>query len=113
MGVEPATSVSVVEDCGPRQTPQCRHLTCTLASWSDTIERAIHYIPVVAQKPSAIRQAASVFFHEFIRNSAVVVYRRMLRSNSSYRLNHALVVKLYHPYRLNFPVTFAYLINES
>jgi len=29
-----------------------------------------------------------------------------------YRLNHAIVVKLYHPY-LNFPVTFAYLICES
>ena len=31
-----------------------------------------------------------------------------------YRLNHVIVVKLYHPYtHHNFPVTFAYLISES
>ena len=29
-----------------------------------------------------------------------------------YHLNHAIVVKLYHPCILNFPETFAYLINE-
>jgi len=30
-----------------------------------------------------------------------------------YRLNHAIVVKLYHPVYSNFPLTFAYISGES
>jgi len=40
--------------------------------------------------------------------------KRTLRDNFYYRLKHAMVVKLYHPYtQLSRNVTFPYLIGES
>ena len=45
-------------------------------------------------------------------SSLVLCDRRTSRANSNYRLNHAVVVKLYHLI-LNLSVTIAYLIGES